>query len=301
MPIPIDSNLILKNKGLFQTPEMEVHTLFILQETGVCIYSSHFTKKLKELDTDLITGLFSALISFSKDITSRGLEIIEMIDLKIAFKVKQGLIFIMISDITVSSIFLVDCLEKISYWFLSYYNKLGPSREYCIIQDKMLDGVFKATIKGLIHPFVYRSPKTIIKYLNSLISNDEIVGAALFSINGTVFYSSLPKMLLIHSLKEFEYVAKQGFNELYDVWDKDLGEREPLKQVRERVLNIFPKEKIILLKNDQKLFYKIIAHKTFTLIIVILFDSRISLGMADVNLQKISKNIKNLSRKRDKL
>jgi hypothetical protein len=148
---------------------------------------------------------------------------------------------------------------------------------------------------------VFRSPKTIIKYLDSLISNDEIVGAAIFSINGTIFYSSLPKKLLINSLREFENVAKQGFKELYDVWAKKFGKRESLKQVRERILDIFPKEKIILLKNDQKLFYKIIPHKTFTLIIVILFDSTISLGMADVNLQKISKNIKNLSRKRGKL
>jgi hypothetical protein len=294
MSNPIDSELILKKKGLFQATDMEIHTLYILQETGVCIYSIHFTKKLEELDTDLITALFSALISFSKDLTSRGLEILEMIDLKIAFKIKDGMIFVIISDLTASSIFLIDCLEKISHWFLDYYKKLGPSREYRIIQDNMLDGAFKATVKGLIHPFVYRSPKKIIKYFNSLISNDEIIGAAVFSINGIVFYSSLPQMLLINSLKEFENVSKLGLNELYNAAKRYGGG----KKVREKVINLFPKEKITLLSNNQKLFCKFITHRTFALIIIVLFDSRISLGIADIELQKISNNIINLSRKR---
>jgi len=298
MSIPIDK-AILKKKGLFRSQDMEIHSLFILQETGVCIYSIHFTERLVELDTDLITALFSALISFSKDLTSRQLEFIEMIDLKISFKIKEGLIFVLISDITVSSIFLLDCLEKISLWFISYYNRLGPSREYLIIQDKRLDIVFRLTIKGMIHPFVYRSPKAIIKYFNSLISKDEIVGAAVFSITGIIFYSSLPKKFLLDSLKEFENISKRGLNELYSIYDKESGTRESIKQVRERVRNMFPKEKISILNNNQKLFYKIISHKIFSLIIIVLFDSKISLGMADVSLKNIARNIKNLMKKRD--
>ena len=117
-------------------------------------------------------------------------------------------------------------------------------------------------------------------------------------INGIVFYSSLRKTLLINSLKEFENVLKQGLHEIYNAWAKGFGRREPMKKVKDRVIKIFPNEKITILRNDQKLFCKFITHRTFSLIIIVLFDSRISLGMADVELQKISKNIKNLSRKR---
>ena len=105
--------------------------------------------------------------------------------------------------------------------------------------------------------------------IKNLVFENEILGAALFSINGNVIYSSLPQEILLSSLKELEirYTIANEFNTTF-----------------------------YSLENNQKIFSQVIKipWKLDPLIMVILFDSTVPTGMAEVNLDKISKTIQNI-------
>ena len=99
---------------------------------------------------------------------------------------------------------------------------------------------------------------------------NEIVGAALLSTKGNVIYTSLPNEILVNSLKELE--------------------------IRYRVGTLTLPEMYSLLENGQKVVSKIIdiPWKLDPLLIVVLYDSAVPLGMAEVNLDKIAKKIINI-------
>ena len=111
--------------------------------------------------------------------------------------------------------------------------------------------------------------RKIVELITSLVFENEILGAALFSINGNVIYSSLPQEILLSSLKELE--------------------------IRHAVANDFSTT-FYSLENGQKIFSKVIEipWKLDPLILVVLFDSTTVTGMAEVNLDKISKTIQNI-------
>ncbi|TFG01965.1 MAG: hypothetical protein EU540_02540 [Promethearchaeota archaeon] len=285
-----------KEKSLTAQYSSQVHSFFILLNTGICIYSRDFTKRLKKVDTYLLSALLSALFSFSKEITSKQLDVIEMFDLKLAFKRKSKFIFVIISDETVSQIFLLDCLERISSHFLYFYEKLGSSRDYEVIKDKKVDLIVDSIAKGLIDPLFYRSPQKIKNYFKNLIMDNEIIGAAMLSITGRIYYSSLPKKILINSLKELENISKEVLNEVYEVYEV-LEKRRSVKTIREIIKRGYPKVSISVLKNGQKIFSKQVSHKKLlsrNYIIIILYDSKVKLGIAELSLMKIAKNIKKL-------
>ncbi|TFG21927.1 MAG: hypothetical protein EU529_12125 [Promethearchaeota archaeon] len=285
-----------KEKSLTAQYSSQVHSFFILLNTGICIYSRDFTKRLKKVDTYLLSALLSALFSFSKELTSKQLDAIEMFDLKLAFKRKDKFIFVIISDETVSQIFLFDCLETISSHFLYFYEKLGPSRDYEVIKDKKVDLIIDSIAKGLIDPLFYRSPQKIENYFKNLIMDNEIIGAAMLSITGRIYYSSLPKKILINSLKELENISKEVLNEVYEVYEV-LEKRRSVKTIREIIKRGYPKVSISVLKNGQKIFSKQVSHKKLlsrNYIIIILYDSKVKLGIAELSLMKIAKNIKKL-------
>ena len=285
-----------KEKSLTAQYSSQVHSFFILLNTGICIYSRDFTKRLKKVDPYLLSGLLSALFSFSKELTSKQLDVIEMFDLKLAFKIKGKFIFVIISDETVSQIFLFDCLERISSHFLYFYEKLGPSRDYEVIKDKKVDLIIDSIAKGLIDPLFYRSPQKIQNYFKNLIMDNEIIGAAMLSITGRIYYSSLPKKILINSLKELENISKEVLNEVYEVYEV-LEKRRSVKTIREIIKRGYPQVSISVLKNGQKIFSKQISHKKLlsrNYIIIILYDSKVNLGIAELSLMKIAKNVKKL-------
>jgi len=89
------------------------------------------------------------------------------------------------------------------------------------------------------------------------------------NINGKVIYSSLPHDILLLSLKELEirYTVSRDFSTTF-----------------------------YSLENEQKVFSKIIKipWKLDPLLFVVLFDSTVPFGMAEINLDKFSKTIENI-------
>ncbi len=142
--------------------------------------------------------------------------------------------------------------------------------DYQIIHNSEFDANIDSIIKG-VDELSSSQPlyKKIIDLIKRLTLENEIVGAALFTINGMVIFSSLPQDVLLSSLKELEIrhiVASEYSLTFYS------------------------------LENNQKVFSSIIdiPWKLDPLLIVVLYESSVPLGMCEVNLEKITKTIQNI-------
>jgi hypothetical protein len=249
---------------------MKIHSLFILTRAGVCIYSRNFTEDFKTIEPNLITPFFSAIFSFSEGvIMQKTPEVLEMGGFRFVFKIQEAYIFAILSDSSASLLFINSRLSNIVLEFQEF-SKKNKVDDYEVIQNTEFDERINSIITGedelVSSKALY---KKIIEMIKSLVFENEILGAGVFSINGKVIYSSLPQSILLSSLKELE--------------------------IRYMVASEF-KTTFYSLDNDQKVFSKIvdIPWKLDPLIIVILFDSTVPLGMAEVNLDKIAKTIQNI-------
>jgi hypothetical protein len=249
---------------------MIIHSLFILQKTGVCIYSRNFTKDFANIEANLITPFFSAIFSFSENVISKQTpEILEMGGFRFVFKTHNSYIFTILSDSSTSSLFINSRLERLTEIFNEFL-EMNELKDSELIQSSNFDGKIDSVITGeediLLSQPLYRK---IIDLVNNLVFENEILGAALMNINGKVIYSSLPHEILLSSLKELEirYTASRDFSTTF-----------------------------YSLENEQKVFSKIIKipWKLDPLLFVVLFDSTVPFGMAEINLDKISKTIENI-------
>ena len=249
---------------------MNIHSLFILNKTGVCIYSRNITSDFDNIDPNLITPFFSALFSFSANVISQQTpEILEMGGFRIAFKVKGEFIYAILADSTASLLFIKSRLVSIVDVFEEFLEN-NDVEDYEVIENAEFDSKIDSIITG-DDELIGSQPlyKKIIDFIKRLTLENEILGATLFTINGKVIFTSLPHDILLSSLKELE--------------------------IRHTVANEF-KLTFVCLDNGQKVFTgKInIPWKLDPLLIVVLFESSVPLGMAELNLDKLIKTIENI-------
>ncbi|MFX1258552.1 MAG: hypothetical protein ACFFAN_11870 [Promethearchaeota archaeon] len=250
---------------------MKIHSLFILKSSGVCLYSRNFTDEFKNLDLHLITPFFSAIFTFSQKVISRKLEELEMSGLRFTFKVVDDFIFTLLTDTSVSLLFVSTRLETIAKAFFKMYDQLGKFKEFQEIENAQFDKLIDEIITGEEEIFKDKDfYNKIIELFKNLIFENEIIGAALLSTKGNIIYSSLPTEILLSSLKELEI------------------------RFMARALDL--PELFYSLPNGQKVFYRIMFNKksNLNLLIVLLFESSVPLGMAEVLLFKITRNIEKL-------
>jgi hypothetical protein len=251
---------------------MKIHSLFILKKTGICIYSRNFTNDFENLEVNLITPFFSAIFSFSENVIMKKTpEILEMSELRFVFKIQDDLIFTILSDSSASLLFVNSRLSRIIDEFLDLFPDLSQIKDYQHIEEPKFDEVVDSLITG--EEEIYLSKvffQKVIDIFKELMYENEIVGAALLSTKGNVIYTSLPNEILVNSLKELE--------------------------IRYMVGAIILPEMYSRLENGQKVVSKIIdiPWKLDPLLIVILYESSVPLGMAEVNLDKIADRIINI-------
>jgi hypothetical protein len=249
---------------------MKIHSLFILNKAGACLYSRNITSDFDNIEPNLITPFFSAIFSFSESVISKETpEILEMGGFRIAFKVEGDFIYAILADSSASLLFIESRLISIGHEFKEFLEK-NEVESYEVIDSAEFDAKIDSIITGE-EELVSSQPlyKKIIDLFNRLMLENEILGAALFSINGKVIFSSLPNDILLSSLKELE--------------------------IRHIVANEYAMT-FYSLENDEKVFSRIIniPWKLDPLLIVVLYESSVPLGMAEVNLDKITKVIQNI-------
>ncbi|MFX1554758.1 MAG: hypothetical protein ACFFBV_12585, partial [Promethearchaeota archaeon] len=185
---------------------MKIHSLFILKKTGVCIYSRNFTKEFDNIEVNLITPFFSAIFSFSENVISRKTpEILEMRELRFVFKVREDLIFSILSDSSASLLFVSTRLERISDVFFEEFPDPSKIKDYLQIENSKLDKMIDSIIRG--EDEIYMSKtfyQKAIDMFKELMYENEIVGAALLTTKGNVIYTSLPNEIMVSSMKELE-------------------------------------------------------------------------------------------------
>lgn len=251
---------------------MRIHSLFILKKTGICIYNRNFTKDFENLEVNLITPFFSAIFSFSENvILKKTPEILEMGELRFVFKIQEDLIFTILSDSSASLIFVNSRLSRIIDEFIDLFPDLSQIKDYLQVEEPKFDELVDLIITG--EEEIYLSKvffQKVIDVFKELMYEDEIIGAALLSTKGNIIYTSLPNEILVNSLKELEIRYRVGALTLPEMYSR--------------------------LENGQKIVSKIIdiPWKLDPLLIVILYDSTVPLGMAEVNLNKIAKKIINI-------
>ncbi len=251
---------------------MKIHSLFILKKTGICIYNRNFTKDFENLEVNLITPFFSAIFSFSENvILKKTPEILEMGELRFVFKIQEDLIFTILSDSSASLIFVNSRLSRIIDEFLDLFPDLSQIKDYLQVEEPKFDELVDLIITG--EEEIYLSKvffQKVIDVFKELMYEDEIIGAALLSTKGNVIYTSLPHEILVNSLKELEIRYRVGALTLPEMYSR--------------------------LENGQKIVSRIIdiPWKLDPLLIVVLYESTVPLGMAEVNLNKIATKIINI-------
>ena len=250
---------------------MKIHSLFILRKTGICIYSRNFTKDFENIEVNLITPFFSAIFSFSENVISKKTpEVLEMSELRFVFKAQEDFIFTILSDSS-ASLLVSSRLTRIADEFFDLFPDKSSIKDYQQIDVPKFDELVDSIITGEEEIYMSKMFYTkVIDVFKDLMYENEILGAALLSIKGNVIYTSLPNDILVNSLKELE--------------------------IRYRVGSLTLPEMYSRLENGQKVVSKIIdiPWKLDPLLIVVLYDTVVPLGMAEVNLDRIANKIINI-------
>jgi len=251
---------------------MKIHFVFILKKTGVCIYSRRFTNEFESLEVNLITPFFSAIFSFSENVISRKTpEILEMSGLRFVFRVQEDFIFSILSDSSASLLFVTSRLSRIMDEFFDKYPDTSIIKDYQELENPEFDNIVDTLVTGEEDSYLSETfYKKAIDIFKGLIREDEINGAALLTTQGNVIYTSLPNDILLNSLKELEIRFMVGALTLPEMYYS--------------------------LENGQKVFSKIvdIPWKLDPLWVVVLYDSVVPLGMAEINLSKLANAIINI-------
>ena len=272
---------------MLKLEKKKIHSLFILRDFGTCIYSRNFTGKFDNIEIDLVTNFFAALFSFVEEVTSERMENLEMVNVRLIFRSskdflenqEENLIFCLMADIDENSIFLRNSLYMIMMQFYNMYEDLLPDRvkgtpklvrearkDYIVIKNNDLDTVIDSIISGEWEIDSYKGYyEKVEDYLDDLIHKDEILGAALLSITGSIINSSLSSKILSHALKELE--------------------------IRLQMRYLDPPLMIYVLEDGSKVITKEIVNNEF---LILHYDPLISLGMCDVTSNKIAYHIAKL-------
>jgi len=157
-------------------------------------------------------------------------------------------------------------LEKVGNIFLKFFENKGESIKHRVIRNRKLEIGFEIFVKGLWEPQLpLLRPKTE-KFFKNLINKNEILGAAIVKPLDLIVYSSLPEEILSNLLKELE--------------------------IRARAYKSNYKKIVYLLENNQKLISTQTESKfkfKRNYIVMELFESSVSIGIAEVNFNKILK------------
>lgn len=112
--------------------------------------------------------------------------------------------------------------------------------------------------------------KQIISLMREYVDNIQILGSAIFTVNGKVLYSSLPDNELFDTIKEFKV------------------------RNEENLINI--KKMFLELENERKVFSKYMKLDDMKFIVILLFGERVKLGLGNLFVREMIKKIKKLNK-----
>lgn len=115
-------------------------------------------------------------------------------------------------------------------------------------------------------PLIQDIVQLLRKYVDE--NDNDVTGSSIFTLEGRVLYSSLPTETLHNTIREFEVRNKQNLT--------------------------LVKKLFLLLENDEKIFSEYLTYHEHKLIVVLTFSESVKLGMGNLYLVNLIKEIKKL-------
>lgn len=236
-----------------------------MRESGIPLYFKDFEELFKNTKISLVNSFFSANIQFSQQIIQEKISVLEMGVFRIFFAYEETLVFILVASNTASVLLIKERLERIIKALKSLYNIPIISTMPHLIENPNLD----KKILDIINLEDEESSVSIIEPIRKLFTQEidvgEIAAAALFSVKGEIYYSSLPIGDLHTSLKEIEIRSQSQSQDLLE------------------------NPKLIWQTKEKTVFAQLIEMTHFhnSVYVVLLFDDNTNLGMADYCLEDI--------------
>jgi hypothetical protein len=94
------------------------------RNAGICIFEQSFEDMPKTLASDLVTGFFYAMLTFSNEIASQDVEFIQLRDIRIVFHGQDRLLFAMATTNDADHEFTGRLLRDLERRFQDKYKKL---------------------------------------------------------------------------------------------------------------------------------------------------------------------------------
>ncbi len=94
------------------------------RHVGICIFEQSFEDMPKTLTSDLVTGFFYAMLTFSNEIASQDVEFIQLRDIRIVFHGKDRLLFAMATTNDADHAFTERFLRDLERRFQDKYRDL---------------------------------------------------------------------------------------------------------------------------------------------------------------------------------
>ncbi len=249
---------------------MLFHSLYILKLGGVPIYHRNFSHVLESTDKNLLSSFLTAILDFSQGVVKKRLNIMEIGDLRFFFyNIENKFIAVFITNIT-ASLLLVKERFKLVKEALFEHIQMDELINFSG-QVLEIDGLDKAIDKivSMAEDDVPEGMEDVKDVFEREIMAGEISAGSLISIEGDIFYSSLPMEDLHFALKELEIRAQAQTEELKilpkSIWQS--GNKMIFSQV-------------VQSQKIQKMMY-----------VILLFETGTSLGMADYALEDVVKKL----------
>jgi len=241
-----------------------IHTLFIFNKSGICLYSRNFTTSYEIESKQIISSFFTALMSFTRELLKNEVKIIEMTDVKLVVFEKNTFYYGFLTEATENIIFLDEIASKINSQFINYISKNNIDIDMEYIHDEKFDLEIDDLIKDTLSTeFDLIKEEKIIDFLNEISLNTEIKGIILLTDKGRVIYSTLKGIDLRNFSKEVDFRVKICNNS---------------------ILKLFYTS-----KNNELIFSDYIAD---LYLVILVFHTRTKFGVAEYYLQKVVNFIK---------
>jgi hypothetical protein len=254
---------------------VNVHALYLLKRGGVPVYTKNFSAIIENTEPALVSSFLHAIMDFSRAVMKKELNVVDIGDLRFTFycpdeKNPDTLTFIIITDIGMSVLLVREWVKQIAKIFFHLYPMHACNDIDSVIENPALD----KAIKDIFETNTNTSSGAVASIkavFEQELGKGEVVGGALFTLKGDIFYNSLPGEQLNQALKEVE-IRNQA---------ETLGLKTKLP-------------KLIRQAGDTMLFSQVVISTKFgqPVVINLLFSTvKANLGMADFVLEYVVKKL----------
>ncbi|MHA1732295.1 MAG: hypothetical protein ACTSU5_10140 [Promethearchaeota archaeon] len=237
------------------------------------MYTRNFSHVLEDTDQNLLSSFMTAILDFCRNVVEKHLNILEIGDLRFFFRDLDGrFTVVLITDATASVILVNERFKLIRNALLESFGNDGASNvteaSGAVLDLPELDAKVDEIVRLTDGDSVEAIQEVREVFENEIVSG-EISAGALISMDGEIYYTSLPDDDLHFALRELEIRA----------------------QAQTRDLETMPKS--IWQAGERMIFSQVILSSKFAkpLYVILLFERGATLGIADYALEVVVKKL----------